>query len=286
VRLAALKSGRRRAAVLVALLSAVLAGPLLGVSPAGADRDWNDVRAVTGQTAPVVPGQSAWVSVVWSADQTVTDWSTTVSAPAGVTVTYPTTRGGSDTSLYGSATLAGRTRDFTAFKLQVPHTQTTSFQVTLLSTYTGTCGYDFDWCTRYRGWRDGRVRDLSTSATVTVLVVPATGPAFTQNTPSLSIAAGSNTFQQIAFTGGQADLADFTVRLGALPAGLTAGYPGDAAASRPSGSSELAGKSTDFVAVRFDATGLAPGSYTVPLVIGYTTASPQTASGTVNLVVR
>jgi hypothetical protein len=287
VLLAARRGGRRHAAALVAVLTAALVGPLLGPSSAGADTDWTRVRAITGQTAPVVPGQSAWLSVVWTADHTVTDWSTTVSAPAGVTVTYPATRGGSDTSLYGSATLAGSTRDFTAFKLRVPYTQTTSFQVTLLSTYTGTCrGGDIDWCRNYRGYHDDRVRGHSTSATVTVPVQPATGPVFTQDTSSLSIAAGSNTFQQIAFTGGQADLAGFTVRLGPLPAGLQVGYPGDAAVSRPAGGSALVGKSSDHVAVRFDATGLAPGSYAVPLVVAYTAAAPQTVSGTVTLVVR
>ena len=39
--------------------------------------DKTGVRPVTIVTAPLVPGQSAWVSVVWTADQTVDDWSTT-----------------------------------------------------------------------------------------------------------------------------------------------------------------------------------------------------------------
>lgn len=279
------RSGRRRGAVLVALLGAFLAGSLLGPPAAGADVDKTGVRAVTTQTAAVVPGQSAWLSVVWTSDQTVTDWSTTVSAPAGVAVSYPTTRGGSDTSLYGSATLVGTTRDFTAVKLAVPYTRTTSFQITLLSTYTGTCG-DNGQCKEQGGGNDDKVRRHSTSATVTVPVQPAVGPAFTQDTTSLSVAAGSNGFQQIAFTGGQADLADVSVRLGALPAGLTVAYPGDATASRLAGGSSLVGGSTDNVAVRFDATGLAPGSYVLPLVVSYTAAAPQTVSGTVTLVVQ
>jgi hypothetical protein len=278
------RSRRWRGTLAVALVSAVLAGPLLGSPSAGADVDKTGVRALTTQTAAVVPGQSAWLSVVWAADQTVTNWSTTVSAPAGVTVTYPTTRGGSDTSLYGSATLVGDTRDFTAFKLQVPYTQTTSFPVTLVSTYTGTCG-DNGQCKDNGGGNDDKVRDYSTSATVTVPVVPAVGPVFTQNTTSLSLAAGSNTFQTLSFTGGQADLGDFTVRLGALPAGLQVGYPGDAPASRPAGGSALIGRTTDKVAVRFDATGLRAGTYVVPLVVGYTAAAPRTTTGTVTLVV-
>ena len=246
--------------------------------------DKTGVRALTTETAAVVPGQSAWLSVVWAADQTVTNWSTTVSAPAGVTVTYPTTRGGSDTSLYGSATLVGDTRDFTAFRLQVPYTQTTSFPITLLSTYTGTCG-DNGQCKEVGGGNDDKVRDHSLSVTVTVPVVPAAGPAFTQDTTTVSIPAGSNTFQSLSFTGGQADLADFGVRLGALPAGLKVDYPGDARLSRPAGGSALIGRTTDEVAVRFDATGLRPGTYVLPLVVGYVAAAPGTASGTVTLVV-
>jgi hypothetical protein len=272
--------GQRWAALVALLTAAVVVSP----NAAHADVDKTGVRALTTQTAPVVPGQSAWLSVVWAADQTVTNWSTTVVAPAGVGVSYPTTRGGTDTSLYGSATLVGNTQDFTAFKLAVPYTQTTTFQVTLVSTYRSTCG-DNGQCKDNGGGNDDKVRDFSTSATVTVPVQPAVGPAFTQDTTTVPVAAGSNAFQPLSFTGGQADLADFTVRLGALPAGLAVGYPGDASVSRPTAGSSLLGRSADTVAVRFDVTRLAPGSYRVPLVIGYTGAAPKTASGTVTLVV-
>ena len=270
---------------MVAVLAAALLGPVLTPSVAGADVDKTGVRAVTSQTAAVVPGQSAWLSVVWTGDQTVTNWSTTVTAPAGVTVTYPTTRGGSDTSLYGSDTLVGSTQDFTAFKLRVPYAQTMSFPITLHSTYTSTCG-DNGQCKEQGGGNDDKVRDRSTTATVTVPVVPATGPAFTQTTTTLTVPAGSNTFHQLAFTGGQADLADFTVRLGSVPAGLKVAYPADATVSRPAGGTALVGRTTDTVAVGLDATGLARGTYAVPLVISYTAATPGTASGTVTLVVQ
>lgn len=280
-----LRTAGRRCAAAAAVLAVALVGPVLVPTPAGADADKTGVRAVTAQTAAVVPGQSAWLSVVWTADQTVTGWSTTVTAPAGVTVSYPTTRGGSDTSLYGSETLVGTTQDFTAFRLQVPYAQTSSFPVTLNSTYTSTCG-DNGQCKEQGGGNDDKARTFSTTAVVTVPVVPATGPAFTQGTASLTVPVGSNAFHQLAFTAGQADLADFTVRLGGLPAGLSAAYPGDAAVSRPSRGTALVGRTTDSVAVRLDATRLAPGTYTVPLVIDYTADAPRTASGTVTLVVR
>lgn len=276
---------RRRRPLLGVLLAAALAGPLLGLAPASADQDKTGVRAVTAQTAAVVPGQTAWLSVVWTADRTVTDFSATVTAPAGVAVGYPTTRGGSDTSLYGSATLVGTTKDFTAVELSVPHTQTASFPVTLRATYLDSCG-DNGQCRNQGGGNDDKVRRHSTSVTVTVPVVPATGPAFTQATASVTVPAGTSAFRDIAFAGGQADLGEFAVRAGALPAGLQVGYPGDAQVSRLASGPALVGGSTDRVAVRFDATALPPGSYPVPLVITYRTATPRTAAGTVTLVVR
>ncbi len=277
--------GRRRGATVVVMLAAVLAGPLLGTSPAGAAVDKTGVRAISTQTAAVVPGQTAWLSVVWTGDRTVTKWSTTVTAPPGVTVRYPTTRGGADTSLYGSDTLVGSTRDFTAFKVQVPHTQRSSFPLTVVSTYTDTCD-DNGQCKNNGGGNDDKARDFSTTVTVTVPVVPATGPDFTQGTTDLTVPAGSNAFAQLAFSAGQADLADFTVRAGRLPAGLGVGYPGDATVSRPAGGPALIGRSTDQVAVRLDTTDMTPGTYTLPLVISYTAASPRSASGTVTLVVQ
>ena len=278
-------SGRRRGTALVAVLAAALVGPLLGSPSAAADADRTGVRPVTTQTAAMVPGQSAWLSVVWSADRSVTEWSTTVKAPAGVTVSYPTTRGGSDTSLYGSDTLVRGTRDFTAFRLRVPPTQTASFPVTLTSTYVDNCG-DNGQCKNNGGGNDDKVRRHSLTSTVTVPVVPATGPAFTQGTTSVAVTAGSNAFVPLAFTAGQADLADFTVRAGKLPAGLTVGYPGDGTVSRPAGGSGIVGRTTDQVALRLDATSLAKGTYTVPLTISWTAAAPRTAAGAVTLVVQ
>lgn len=282
---AARSSARRRGAALVAVLTAALVGPLIGSPSASADADKTGVRPVTTQTAAVVPGQSAWLSVVWTGDRTVTRWSTTVQAPAGVTVSYPTTRGGSDTSLYGSDTLVGSTRDFTAFRVRVPYAQKTSFPVTLISTYVDTCG-DNGQCKNNGGGNDGKERRHTLTSTIMVPVVAATGPAYTQGTTTVQVRAGSNGFAPLAFTAGQADLVDFTVSAGTLPAGLAVAYPGDGTVSRPAGGSGIIGGTTDQVALRFDATTLAKGTYTIPLSISYTAAAPRTASGTVTLVVQ
>lgn len=279
---------RRRYAEFTLALTALLASTLLSAGPAQANADKSGVTAVTTQTAPLAPGQSAWLAVVWTADQTVTNWSTTVTPPPGVTVSYPTTRGGSDTSLYGSATLVGTTKDFTAFKLKVPYTQTGSFTVVLQSTYT--LGPDNGNGNRKgngpdNGNGNGNGKTYVTSAAVTVPIQAATGPAFRQKTTMVSIQAGSNTFQQVAFAGGQSDLANFNVRLGALPAGLEVAYPGDKSSSGLNGDSTLIGGSTDYAGIRFIATDLKPGTYTIPVTVSYIAASPQTATGTLTLVV-
>ena len=283
---------RRRGAVAALLLSPLLAWSfVVPGSTARADLlHSSGVEAVTTTTASLAPGQSSWVAVPWTTRATVTDWSTTVTAPAGVTVTYPTTRGGADTSLYGSVTLAGGTQDFTAFKLTVPYTQRTSFTVTVTSTFSGCSGElacaDEWWQRGNRSswWANG-IRTASLETTVTVPVVPAVGAPFTQNTTEVAVTAGSDSFSKISFTGGQTDLAGFTVRAGALPAGLQVAYPGDGSASTLNGGSTLVGRSTDHVGVRFTTAGLAPGRYLVPLTISYTAAVPVTTAGAVTLVV-
>jgi hypothetical protein len=160
--------------------------------------------------------------------------------------------------LYGSATLVGSTTDFTAFQLAVPYSQRTSFTVTVTSTYTGCSDLvqciDQWWHKENRSWWWGSgIRPSTTTATVTVPVLPAVGARFSQKTTE--VAAGSSSFQQIAFTGGQTELAGFTVRVGALPVG----YPGNGSASTLNAGSSLLGRSTDYVGVRFEATGLPPG---------------------------
>lgn len=264
------RSAKRCAFLPLAFL--VVTGSLAPAIPAAAADD-PGVVAVTPYTAALAPGQSGWLSVVWTSDNTVTDWSTTVTAPAGIAVAYPATRGGNDTSLYGSSTLVGTTRDFTAFKLVVPYTVTTDFTVTLTSTYV------------YDPGSGGSAQNLTTTAAVTVPVRPASGPQFTQYTSTIPAKAGSNRFQQIWFLGGTTDLADFTVALGSLPAGLQVAYPGDKTSTALSGGTTLIGGDTDYVAIRFNTVGLLPGSYDIPLVITFTAASAVTTSGKVKLVV-
>ncbi|MGO4597221.1 hypothetical protein [Terrabacter sp. 2RAF25] len=279
------RAGTAAAAAVFIVALLLVASPAVALAPAGADK--SNARAVTTTTAPLSPGQSGWVSVVWTSDQTVTDWSTTVTAPKGVTVTYPTTRGGSDTSLYGSDTLVGTTRDFTSFKLKVPYTQTSSFQVVLTSKYTVGVGNNVNGNGNGNGGNNGNGNGnsgaFSTTATVTVPVQAATGPAFTQQTTSLGIRAGSNGFERIAFAGGQTDLADFSVRLGELPPGLEVAYPGDRSSSGLNGDTTLVGGSVDYVGVRFIATDLEPGTYSIPVLISYTAASAQTRTTTLTL---
>lgn len=267
-------TARRRA--LAVVVAALLVVPLVSPVAAHADSDKSGLRALTTETAALAPGQSGWLTVVWTADLTVTDFSTTVAAPRGVTVSYPSTRGGSDTSLYGSDTLVGQTKDFTAFRLGVPYTQTESFEITVISTYSRAPG---------NGAGAGQPQRYSTTTRVKVPVVPASGAAFTQKTTVIDVEAGSDDFQEIIFDGGQTDLADFTVRVGDLPEGLEVAYPDDGSASGLNGSSTLVGRTSDYAAVRFLTANLEPGKYEIPLLISFTAAEPETYTSSVVLVV-
>ena len=255
------------AALVVAAVGVVAPAP----QPAQAAKaDSNGVKAVTSKTADFAPGQSAWVSVVWKSTQTVTDWSTTVSAPAGVTVTYPTTRGGTDTSLSASDTLVGKVRDFTAFRLSVPYTQTSNFKITVTSTYRLTV-------------EGAGTEQFTYSTEITVPVKAASGTAYAQKTSRLAMEAGSVGWAQLTFQAGKGDLGNFTVELGELPEGLTVTYPGDGTHAGLHRSSDLIGRTTDHVAIRLDATNLAKGNYRIPMTIRYQAATAQTAEGTVTL---
>ncbi len=139
-------------------------------------------------TAALSPGQSAWLALGWSSDRTVTDWSTTVSAPAGVTVTYPSTRGGRDTSLFASGTLVGGTKDFVAFRLSVPYTQTRSFTLSVTSTYrwapSGSETPKDSPTDHDNGRGNDREAGRTPSPTATPAATPTPTPTPTRSTPS------------------------------------------------------------------------------------------------------
>ena len=208
-----------------------------------------------------------------------------VGACRGAGHATPRRAAAADTSLYGSATLVGGTRDFTAFRLAVPHTLTTSFQVTLRSTYTGTCG-DNGQCKEQGGGNDDKVRDHSLSTTVTVPVVPAIGPAFTQATSRVTSRRAATPSSRSPSPAVRRTSP--TSRCASAPSrpACRRRIPGVRPASRPAGGPALLGGRTDHVAVRFDATRLPPGTYVVPLAISWTAAAPQIAAGTVTLVVQ
>ena len=277
------RSPRRRRARLasVAALAAVLLGGSVatpGPLPAlAASAGPGGVKALTPKTATFAPGQSGWVSVVWRAQETVTDWQTRVTdAPEGVAVTYPDNIHGNDadphTSLYGSQTLVGRTRDFTAFRLSVPYSQTSSFEVTLTSTYR-----------LAEPDEGGEAETLTAVETIRVPVEPVTGPAFTQETSRLAMETDRPGWAQITFAGGPGDLAGFEVMLGDLPQGLAVTYPGGGSRTELYGGDILYAGTRDHVAVYLDASELPAGTYTIPFTIEYRTATDQIDTGSVIL---
>ena len=206
-----------------------------------------------------------------------------VSAPAGVTVELPDhPRRLGHLALRVRTPSSGTRRTSPPSSLAVPYTQKASFPVTLVSTYTD-CG-DNGQCKDKGAGNDDKERDLNTTTTVTVPV----GPRGDRPSRQDHHGAGHRREQRLRAAG----LHRRPGRPGRLlrAAGCAARRP-DGGLSRgrdgqpPGGRGSGIGRTTDEVAVRFDVTCLAPGSYSVPLAIGYTAAAPGTATRTVILVV-
>jgi hypothetical protein len=262
------RSVRRVGAVLG--LAAVLLGGALA-TPAAAEAA-DALTPVTTTTPTMHPGQTAWVSVAWAAKSNVSNVAVTVTAPAGYTVSYPSDR--AFTSLYGSASLAGGTQDFTAFRLSIPYTASGTASLTLHATWDMGLGKkDNDTTGR-------RTQDY----TVAVPLVAYTGTPLTMTTTSLTVSKSTPSWVKVAFTGGAPSLRD--VRVSATgPAGLVVTYPSDGTSSGLNDGSTLLGGASDYTSFRLDAQGLAPGTYPLDLVETYATAATGRSTGRVNLVV-
>lgn len=157
---------------------------VVATAPSAEAVDAPVVAPTATTTAALSPGRSAWLALGWTSDRTVTDWSTTVSAPAGVTVTYPSTRGGRDTSLFASGTLVGGTKDFVAFRLSVPYTQTRSFTLSVTSTYRWAPSGSETPKDSPTDHDNGRGNDREAERTSSPTATPAATPTPTRSTPS------------------------------------------------------------------------------------------------------
>jgi hypothetical protein len=248
-----------------ALASGVLTG---GAAPALA-APAADAALLTVTTPAMDAGGTAWVSVTWGADnKTLTDFTVTATAPAGVTVGYPAGRRAS--SLYGSSTLVKRTEDFTALQVSVAYGRTGSVVLPLHATWS---------------IENGAGKEKSTGSldgSVTIPLKTYTGPALQLTTTSVQVPKATPTWVDLRVTGAAPSLTDVRVTVGG-PAGLVVGYPADGAFSGLDADALLLAGESDRSGVRLDASALPPGTYPLTVTVAYTGAIAGTFTGGVSL---
>jgi len=258
--------GRRWGKLAAAVSSTAVVLASLGALPAAASNTGLDL--VVSSLAPMLPGQQGWVSALWHADHDVCDVQVTASGP-GLTVGYPANTG-SFASFYTSNGLAKTNIDYTALNLTLGAAVASAVTVTLTVSYRelppNVINKNDDLTTK----KFTCTGDTGTQTfTATLPVMPATGAAVIQKTAAVAVPRGSPTWVEVSFRGMRPGLADFRVTL-TPPAGLTVTYPGDATSAGLNGVATLPVGEDDFVAVRLDASGLAPGVYEIPVKATYT----------------
>lgn len=255
----------RRLAATTALL-AVLAASLLTAAPAAAAPKAN-VSTVSNTAPGMNTGQTAWVSVVWKTNKTISDFKVTAAPPPGVTVAYPSGR--AFTSLYGSSSLVEKTEDFTALKITIPYTIAPgNLRIPLVATWN------------YDGEPDSK------AMTLTIPLTPYVGTTnLTQLTSSVTVDRSTPTWVQVRFRGAAPSLDTFRVTATG-PAGLGIVYPGDGTSAGLNGSSTLYKGLEDYTAFRVDASQLEPGTYALDLRETFNRPGAVTSTGTVSLVVQ
>lgn len=235
----------------------------------------DEIERVTA-TAPVMhPGQTAWLSMVWEASDTVDEFAVTVRAPEGFAVAYPD--GGTDTSLFGSASLAKRTQDFTAFRLSVPYGATGPVELEVHATWVrrGNNG---------NGGGNGAGTPGSLATTLSVPLEPYTGPALAATPGPLAVRQDAPGWVELPFVGGAPRLDGVQVTV-AGPPELVVTYPGEGTFAGLSQEPSLLGGAADHAAVHLDASALEPGTHPLTVTVAYDAGGPATVTLEVPLAV-
>jgi hypothetical protein len=260
----------------LACLAAVLGGGAVAVAASGS----SDVTLTTSTLPTLHPGQTAWVSTLWTgASVDATSFLLRATGPTGITISYPANTG-IYSSLYKQSTLLAGDTDYAAFKVAVGASVIGNQTITLSVAYALASS-------RSQGESQGgsgRSSPVVKNLTVTLPVVAATGPAAELLTKTVGpIKSGAAQYVQISYKGVKPGLTGVAVTVTTKPAGLTVTYPGDRTSSSLSQDATLDVDETDSAAVRLDTGTLAPGSY--PLGVDFAYGSGQHVGGTLTLTV-
>lgn len=223
---------------------------------------------LTPLLAPMLPGQTGWISTMWNATSPICNVKVTATGN-DVSVSYPTNTA-TYSSLSKQSSLSASGIDYTAFKVSVNTSTTAISAVKFTMTYSDGTGDD---CA-------SAVKTVTEAAVLPIIAV--SGNAVAQKTSSVTVSRSAPVWTQISFTGRKPGLADFRVSLTA-PSGLGVTYPGDGTTAGLNLAPALEVGSDDYVSVRLDTSKMAAGTYTVPITATYTGGS---YTGSLSLVVQ
>jgi hypothetical protein len=250
----------RRCASIALACAAGAAAALPAAAPAGAATP--GFGLVVPVLAPMLPGQTGWVSTMWAATDDVCNVRVTA-AGSGVTVKYPTNTATYSSLSRGDSLAQGRL-DYAAFNVSLA----SSSRLALVPL---TLGYSYT--TKADGATSCTGTAHSGSVTATLPVVSVTGDAVVQKTSTVTVPKATPVWQQLVFQSRKAGVDDLRITVSGGPAGLVVSYPAAHAYTALNKGVGLAVGTDDFAAVRFDATAVVTGTYklTVKLAYGSTT---------------
>ncbi|MER7004401.1 hypothetical protein ABT297_15330 [Dactylosporangium sp. NPDC000555] len=250
----------RRTASIVVACAAGAAAVLPAAAPASAATP--GLGLVVPVLAPMLPGQTGWVSTMWAATDDVCNVRVTASG-TGVTVKYPANTATHSSLSRGDSLDKGRL-DYAAFNVSL----STSNLLALVP-----LKLDYSYTAKAGGAASCTGIAYSGSVTATLPVVSATGDAVVQKTSSVTVPRATPIWSQLVFQSRKSGVDDLRITVSGGPAGLVVTYPGERAHTALNKGAGLAVGTDDFAAVRFDATGVAAGTYklTVKLTYGTTT---------------
>jgi hypothetical protein len=113
---------------------------------------------------------------------------------------------------------------------------------------------------------------VTKTVSATLPILPSLGAAVVQKTVAASVPRNRPSWTNITFRGNKAGIGNFRVSL-TPPNGLVVSYPADANSAGLNNEATLQVGDDDHVAVRLDASGLAPGVYQIPVHATYTGGS-------------
>ncbi|MGI5243600.1 hypothetical protein [Dactylosporangium sp. CA-139066] len=221
-----------------------------------------DFGLVVPVLAPMLPGQTGWVSTMWAATDDICNVKVTATGP-GVTVKYPTNTAAYSSLSKGDSLQAGHL-DYAAFNVALNSS-------TLLALVP--LKLDYSYTTRADGATSCTGTAHTGSVTATLPVVAVTGDAVVQKTATVTVPKATPVWQQLVFQSRRAGVDDLRITVSGGPAGLVVSYPAGRAYTALNKGAGLAVGTDDYAAVKFDASAVATGTYrlTVKLAYGTTT---------------